>query len=92
MILQLTKWDCHRFFCALVLINISFFFISVYILDEFNVIAIELRLNIILFNLPGKQDSYQSEKFMRGCRFLEAELQDRDRVKSGRYVEMFLVL
>ncbi|CAJ2644263.1 unnamed protein product [Trifolium pratense] len=32
----------------------------------------------------GKQDSYQSEKFMRGCRFLEAELQDRDRVKSGR--------
>ncbi|OIV96686.1 hypothetical protein TanjilG_09228 [Lupinus angustifolius] len=32
----------------------------------------------------GKQDSYQSEKFMRGYRFLEAELQDRDRVKSGR--------
>ncbi|KAK4276773.1 hypothetical protein QN277_014881 [Acacia crassicarpa] len=32
----------------------------------------------------GRQDSYQSEKFMRGCRFLEAELQDRDRVKSGR--------
>ncbi|XP_020226644.1 phosphatidylinositol 4-phosphate 5-kinase 2 isoform X2 [Cajanus cajan] len=32
----------------------------------------------------GKWDSYQSEKFMRGYRFLEAELQDRDRVKSGR--------
>ncbi|RDX70417.1 Phosphatidylinositol 4-phosphate 5-kinase 1, partial [Mucuna pruriens] len=32
----------------------------------------------------GKQDSYQNEKFMRGYRFLEAELQDRDRVKSGR--------
>ncbi|KAK7275690.1 hypothetical protein RIF29_16812 [Crotalaria pallida] len=32
----------------------------------------------------GNQDSYQSEKFMRGYRFLEAELQDRDRVKSGR--------
>ncbi|QHO29994.1 hypothetical protein HN873_025217 [Arachis hypogaea] len=32
----------------------------------------------------GKEDSYQSEKFMRGYRFLEAELQDRDRVKSGR--------
>ncbi|KAF7829869.1 phosphatidylinositol 4-phosphate 5-kinase 1-like [Senna tora] len=32
----------------------------------------------------GTRDSYQSEKFMRGYRFLEAELQDRDRVKSGR--------
>ncbi|KAJ1375775.1 Phosphatidylinositol-4-phosphate 5-kinase, core [Sesbania bispinosa] len=32
----------------------------------------------------GKRDSYQNEKFMRGYRFLEAELQDRDRVKSGR--------
>ena len=43
---------------------------------------------ILLLNLLGKQDSYQSEKFMRGYRFLEAELQDRDRVKSGRYVEI----
>ncbi|XP_076893725.1 phosphatidylinositol 4-phosphate 5-kinase 1-like [Bidens hawaiensis] len=32
----------------------------------------------------GKSDSYQNEKFMRGCRFLEAELQDMDRVLSGR--------
>ncbi|XP_061339567.1 phosphatidylinositol 4-phosphate 5-kinase 1-like [Gastrolobium bilobum] len=32
----------------------------------------------------GNRESYQSEKFMRGYRFLEAELQDRDRVKSGR--------
>lgn len=32
----------------------------------------------------GKEDSLQNEKFMRGYRFLEAELQDRDRVKSGR--------
>ncbi|KAE9603906.1 hypothetical protein Lal_00002062 [Lupinus albus] len=32
----------------------------------------------------GSQDSYQGEKFRRGHRFLEAELQDRDRVKSGR--------
>ncbi|CAL0305529.1 unnamed protein product [Lupinus luteus] len=32
----------------------------------------------------GSQDSYQVEKFRRGNRFLEAELQDRDRVKSGR--------
>ncbi|CAL0315512.1 unnamed protein product [Lupinus luteus] len=32
----------------------------------------------------GNRDSYQSEKFMRGYRFLEAELRDRDRVKSGR--------
>ncbi|KAG6435976.1 hypothetical protein SASPL_100857 [Salvia splendens] len=32
----------------------------------------------------GKSDSYKNEKFMRGCRFLEAELQDMDRVLSGR--------
>uniref|UniRef100_A0A2C9U1L6 1-phosphatidylinositol-4-phosphate 5-kinase n=1 Tax=Manihot esculenta TaxID=3983 RepID=A0A2C9U1L6_MANES len=32
----------------------------------------------------GNKDSYQNEKFMRGCRFLEAELQDRDRILSGR--------
>ncbi|KAL2317762.1 hypothetical protein Fmac_031638 [Flemingia macrophylla] len=32
----------------------------------------------------GNRDSYQNEKLMRGYRFLEAELQDRDRVKSGR--------
>ncbi|KAL5558344.1 hypothetical protein UlMin_034555 [Ulmus minor] len=31
----------------------------------------------------GKKDSYQNEKFMRGCRFLEAELQDMDRVLAG---------
>lgn len=32
----------------------------------------------------GQSDSYQNEKFMRGCRFLEAELQDMDRIRSGR--------
>ncbi|GFP84359.1 phosphatidylinositol 4-phosphate 5-kinase 1 [Phtheirospermum japonicum] len=32
----------------------------------------------------GKDGSYQSEKYMRGCRFLEAELQDMDRVLAGR--------
>ncbi|CAK9327747.1 unnamed protein product [Citrullus colocynthis] len=32
----------------------------------------------------GYKDSYQNEKFMRGCRFLEAELQDRDRVLAGQ--------
>lgn len=37
-------------------------------------------------DLLGKKDSYQTEKFMRGCRFLEAELQDMDRVLSGRCV------
>lgn len=31
----------------------------------------------------GKHDSYQNEKNMRECRFLEAELQDRDRVLTG---------
>lgn len=34
----------------------------------------------------GKKDSYQNEKFMRGCRFLEAELQNMDRILAGRYV------
>ncbi|CAA2966878.1 Phosphatidylinositol 4-phosphate 5-kinase 2 [Olea europaea subsp. europaea] len=32
----------------------------------------------------GKTDSFQNEKFMRGCRFLEAELQDMDRILAGR--------
>uniref|UniRef100_A0A1J3DWW2 Phosphatidylinositol 4-phosphate 5-kinase n=1 Tax=Noccaea caerulescens TaxID=107243 RepID=A0A1J3DWW2_NOCCA len=32
----------------------------------------------------GKIESYQNEKFMRGCRFLEAELQDMDRILAGR--------
>ncbi|KAL3513588.1 hypothetical protein ACH5RR_026305 [Cinchona calisaya] len=29
-------------------------------------------------------DSYETEKFMRGCRFLEAELQDMDRILAGQ--------
>ncbi|KAK4791063.1 hypothetical protein SAY86_031476 [Trapa natans] len=32
----------------------------------------------------GKKDSFQNEKFMRECRFLEAELQNMDRIISGR--------
>nr|GMD78052.1 phosphatidylinositol 4-phosphate 5-kinase 2 [Ipomoea batatas] len=32
----------------------------------------------------GKSDSFQNEKFMRGYRFLEAELQDMDRILAGR--------
>ncbi|RAL41606.1 unnamed protein product [Cuscuta campestris] len=32
----------------------------------------------------GKSDSFQNEKFMRGCRFLEAELQDMDQIIAGR--------
>lgn len=32
----------------------------------------------------GNKNSYQNEKYMRGCRFLEAELQDRDRILSGQ--------
>ncbi|KAK4800970.1 hypothetical protein SAY86_021457 [Trapa natans] len=34
----------------------------------------------------GKTGSFQNEKFMRGCRFLEAELQNMDRLSAGRYV------
>lgn len=37
-------------------------------------------------SFSGKRDSYQNEKFMRGCRFLQAELQDMDRILAGRYV------
>ncbi|KAA8546360.1 hypothetical protein F0562_002901 [Nyssa sinensis] len=40
----------------------------------------------------GKKDSYQNEKFMRGCRFLEAELQDMDRILAGRYVFLAILL
>ncbi|XP_047341996.1 phosphatidylinositol 4-phosphate 5-kinase 1-like [Impatiens glandulifera] len=37
------------------------------------------------FFLRGsKTDSFQNEKLMRGCKFLEAELQDMDRVLAGR--------
>ncbi|CBI19074.3 unnamed protein product, partial [Vitis vinifera] len=36
------------------------------------------------FLRSGKRDSYQNEKFMRGCRFLQAELQDMDRILAGR--------
>lgn len=36
------------------------------------------------FSFPGKRDSYQNEKYLRGRRFLEAELQDMDRVLAGR--------
>ncbi|CAH9083669.1 unnamed protein product [Cuscuta epithymum] len=32
----------------------------------------------------GKSDSYQNEKYMRGCRFLEAELQAMDMILAGR--------
>ncbi|XP_052191078.1 phosphatidylinositol 4-phosphate 5-kinase 1-like [Diospyros lotus] len=32
----------------------------------------------------GKKDSFQNEKYMRDCRFLEAELQDMDRILAGR--------
>ncbi|EPS71551.1 hypothetical protein M569_03208, partial [Genlisea aurea] len=32
----------------------------------------------------GMSDSYQRVKFLRECRFIEAELQDRDRILAGR--------
>ncbi|ESW09359.1 hypothetical protein PHAVU_009G121200 [Phaseolus vulgaris] len=44
----------------------------------------KIGLSPFLLRSGKSEDSYQSEKFMRGYRFLEAELQDRDRVKSGR--------
>ena len=38
------------------------------------------------FRFAGKRDSYQNEKYLRGCRLLEAELHDMDRVLAGRCV------
>ncbi|KAL6512071.1 Phosphatidylinositol 4-phosphate 5-kinase 1 [Orobanche gracilis] len=43
----------------------------------------KIGLSPFMFH-TGNGDSYQNEKFMRSCRFLEAELQDLDRVLSGR--------
>lgn len=45
----------------------------------------------LVFPFSGNNDSFRYEKFMRGCRFLEAELQDMDRVLAGRYVFLPLV-
>lgn len=41
-------------------------------------------MRLMLKSCAGRIDSYQNEKFMRGCRFLEAELQDMDRILAGR--------
>ncbi|XP_051150826.1 phosphatidylinositol 4-phosphate 5-kinase 1-like isoform X2 [Andrographis paniculata] len=42
------------------------------------------KIGLSPFMLRTGSYSYQNEKFMRGCRFLEAELQDRDRILAGR--------
>ncbi|KAK4774495.1 hypothetical protein SAY86_009430 [Trapa natans] len=43
------------------------------------------KLGLSPYLLPsGKTDSFQNEKFMRECRFIEAELQNMDRIISGR--------
>lgn len=42
------------------------------------------KMGLSPFVLRGKRDSYQNEKYLRGRRFLEAELQDMDRVLAGR--------
>ncbi|KAK2971005.1 hypothetical protein RJ640_023437 [Escallonia rubra] len=42
------------------------------------------KMGLSPFLLRNGKDSYQNEKFMRGYRFLEAELQDMDRVLAGR--------
>uniref|UniRef100_A0A7C9EWC7 Phosphatidylinositol 4-phosphate 5-kinase n=1 Tax=Opuntia streptacantha TaxID=393608 RepID=A0A7C9EWC7_OPUST len=42
------------------------------------------KIGLSPFVLRGKRDSYQNEKYLRGCRLLEAELQDMDRVLAGR--------
>ncbi|CAL5407436.1 unnamed protein product [Camellia sinensis] len=40
----------------------------------------------LLIITTRNKDSFQNENFMLGCRFLEAELQDMDRVLSGREI------
>ncbi|XP_021748643.1 phosphatidylinositol 4-phosphate 5-kinase 1-like [Chenopodium quinoa] len=42
------------------------------------------KMGLSPFVLRGKRDSYRNEKYLRGHRFLEAELQDMDRVLAGR--------
>ncbi|XP_057532637.1 phosphatidylinositol 4-phosphate 5-kinase 1-like [Amaranthus tricolor] len=42
------------------------------------------KMGLSPFVLRGKRDSYRNEKYLRGRRFLEAELQDMDRVLAGR--------
>ncbi|KAK9743361.1 hypothetical protein RND81_03G234200 [Saponaria officinalis] len=42
------------------------------------------KMGLSPFVLRGKKASYQNEKHLRGQRFLEAELQDMDRVLAGR--------
>ncbi|KAL9229109.1 hypothetical protein vseg_004616 [Gypsophila vaccaria] len=42
------------------------------------------KMGLSPFVLRGKTASYQNEKFLRGQRFLEAELKDMDRVLAGR--------
>lgn len=42
------------------------------------------KIGLSPFVIRGKRDSYQNEKYLRGCRLLEAELQDMDRVLAGR--------
>ncbi|KAL2901288.1 Phosphatidylinositol 4-phosphate 5-kinase 1, partial [Bienertia sinuspersici] len=41
------------------------------------------KMGLSPFVLRGKTDSYQNEKYLRGCHFLKAELQDRERVRAG---------
>lgn len=48
-------------------------------------------LNPMCVPFSGKNDSYQNEKFMRGCRFLEAELQNMDQILAGRYVILSVI-
>ncbi|XP_074263554.1 phosphatidylinositol 4-phosphate 5-kinase 1-like [Silene latifolia] len=42
------------------------------------------KMGLSPFVLRGKKASYQNEKYLRGQRFLAAELQDMDRVLAGR--------
>ena len=52
----------------------------------------DTKIDGLNLSFSGRRDSYQNEKFMRGCRFLEAELQDMDRILSGRYVFLFVLV
>lgn len=47
-------------------------------------IDVDLSVRLMSVSCAGRIDSYKNEKFMRGCRFLEAELQDMDRILAGR--------
>jgi hypothetical protein len=82
MIILETRWVCHHFSCEQVVCHLAKSVVD----KSYSHAWKNTEINVF----SGNRDSYQNEKFMRGCRFLEAELQDMDRIRSGRYNSLLL--